>query len=63
MADKVKRNQFTLGKEYACRGLKLLKLGSELKFVAYRHKISSISCRYFNYHIENEWTQKKIYLR
>ena len=61
MADKVKKNQFTLfvGKEYVCRSLKLLKLGCELKFIFPRHKILSISSRYFSYDIENKWTQKK----
>ena len=36
MADKVKRNQFTLllGKEYVCQGFKLLKLGCELKVIS-----------------------------
>ena len=32
-----------------------------LKFVSPRHKILSISCRYFNCDTENEWTQKKVY--
>ena len=35
MADKVKRNQFILSlKKNVCQGLKLLKLGCELKFVS-----------------------------
>ena len=46
-------------KNYVCQGLKLLKLGCELKLTSPRHKILSISCRYFNYDIENERTHKK----
>ena len=36
MADKVKMNQFTplLEKKYVCQGLKLLKLGCELKLIS-----------------------------
>ena len=54
MADKVKRNRFTIFLEKnICQGLKLLKLGCELEFISPRHKIS---CGYFNRDIENEWT-------
>ena len=58
MADKVKRNQFTLfvGRLCICEGLKLFKLGCELKFISRRYKAS---CKYFDYDIENEWAQKK----
>ena len=48
-----------VGKEYVCEGLKLLRLGWELKFVSSWRTILSISSRYFNYHIKNEWTPKK----
>ena len=41
MADKVKRNRFTIFLENnICQGLKLLKLGCELEFISPRHKIS-----------------------
>ena len=43
-----------VGDEYVCQGLKLLKLGCELKFISPHHKILLISCRYFNYAIESE---------
>ena len=53
---------FCSKKKYVCQSLKLLKLESESKFTSTWHKILSISCRYFNYYIENEWTQNKIHL-
>ena len=43
-----------VGDEYVCQGLKLLKLGCELKFISPQHKILLISCRYFDYAIESE---------
>ena len=59
MADKVKRNQFTLLLEKnVCQDLKLLKLGCELKFISLQHKLS---CKCFN-DIENKWTQKILVL-
>ena len=52
MPDKMKITKLL----FCWMGLELLKLGCEVKFISQRHKIS---CRYFNYDIENEWTQKK----
>ena len=51
-------NYLFVGQEYVYQSLKLLKLGCELKFISLRHKVVSISCRYFNCDIENKWTQK-----
>ena len=45
-----------VGKEYACQGLKLLKLGCELKFISPQYEIP---CGYFNYYIDNEWNHEK----
>ena len=60
MADKVKRNQFTLLLENnVCQGLKILKLGCELKFISPRHKISY---RYFNYIMKMNGLRKNIHI-
>ena len=50
---KVKKNQFTLllGNNI-CKGLKILKLGFELKFISHRHRIPTITYRCFNYDTE-----------
>ena len=46
----VEKNQFTLLLENnICKGLKILKLGYELKFISPRHKIPTMTHRYFNY--------------
>ena len=41
-------------KEYVCQGLKLLRLGWELKLISPWHKTPTISCRNFKYNIGNE---------
>ena len=43
-----------VGKEYVYQSLKLLKLGCELKFIPFRHKIYCRYFRYFHYGNENE---------